>query len=65
MSSAPTTDDLGMAIRDALGLIQGVELASTPDAEPAVIDYIDDSDFSRLGIIVGESVFEIQIIRKV
>lgn len=60
----PTTDDVGTAIRDALDLIDGIELASDPDADPATLDHVDDSDLSNLRIISGGAVFVVRIIRE-
>lgn len=64
MTPAPTTDDVGTAIRDALELLVGLELASADDdAEPVELDHIDDSDLSNLRLVIGGAVFVIRVIR--
>jgi hypothetical protein len=64
------TNDVGLAIRDALGLLRaGVELHDWSGDEPQSLDeclpisVFDDHDPSNLLVCVGEALFTIRIVR--
>lgn len=71
----PTTDDVGAAIRDALELLDGIEITKVsnladvpeegevPEAN-AEIDHIDDEDLSNLKLLVRGKVFVVRVIMK-
>jgi hypothetical protein len=65
----PTTDDLGLAIRDALDLIECFDITGPDDEETgqpptAVIDHVDGTDWSNLRIITSGAVFVVRMIRE-
>lgn len=60
-----TTDDVGLAVRDALDLLKEFEVSSAHEAPEMVgIDFVDDSDHSNLFLVTenGER-FKISISR--
>lgn len=58
----PTTDELGCAIRDAIELLDGVEIEASDQSIP--VDFIGADDPSNLEVIVGGAVFVVRIVRK-
>lgn len=65
MASKATTDDVGLAVRDALDLLKEFEVSSPNQApEMTGIDFVDDSDHSNLFLVTenGER-FKISISR--
>lgn len=67
----PTTDDVGLAIRDALDLVKdfAIEIAAWDDDHPeddraAYIDHVDDSDPSNLRVVTAGAIFVIRIVRE-
>lgn len=59
-----TTDDLGIAIRDALALLDGVQAAKGHPG-PYAIACVEDQDPSNLGILMGTGeCFRISIVRR-
>lgn len=61
----PSTEDVGIAVRDALDLLKEFEVSSAHEAPEMVgIDFVDDSDHSNLFLVTenGER-FKISISR--
>jgi hypothetical protein len=59
-----TTDSVGLAIRDALDLLDGI-VSVECDSECVPIEYIDDSDCSNLRLLLANGeVFTIRVILK-
>lgn len=62
--ATPTTDEIGIAIRDALLLLGGIEMEGADGPKQIVLDHVDDQDPSNLCIIAGGAVFVVRVIRK-
>jgi hypothetical protein len=65
--TTPTTDDIGVAIHDAMILIDSIDL--TTHGEPGdtadfMIDYGEELDKSNLRLIAGNATFRISIVRE-
>jgi hypothetical protein len=58
----PTTDDVGIAIRDALELLVGIDSPRLP--APAEIGFMDAEDPSNLRIFVAGALFVVRVIRE-
>ena len=62
--AAPTTEEIGIAICDALDMLDGIEMEGADGPEQIEIDHMDDEDPSNLRIIAGGAVFVVRIIRE-